>query len=338
VQAIWERLRTAGAGPAHERRALANWLDGRALDARRTRADAAFPARLVAELPAIEAELAALARVESAHGGADGAERLLVRLADGRAIETVRLPSASLCASTQVGCAVGCTFCMTGRDGLLRQMTSAEIAAQVGLARRRGEVRRVVFMGMGEPAHNLERVLEAVAALVEHGRLGRKGLVVSTVGDRRLFERLEQGPIRPALAVSLHTTDARLRAELLPRAPRIDPAELIELSERYARASGIPIQYQWTLLAGVNDGDDEVERVAELLAGRYGVLNFIPWNAVGELPYARPDWERMRRIAQRLHARGILAKLRRSAGQDVDGACGQLRARAAVERPEAVAS
>jgi 23S rRNA (adenine2503-C2)-methyltransferase len=217
---------------------------------------------------------------------------------------------------------------MTGRDGLIRQLGSAEIVAQVVLARQRQPVKKVVFMGMGEPAHNLDNVLEAIELLALAGGIGHKNLVFSTVGDRRVFERLPHGKVRPALALSLHTTRADLRARLLPRAPRIDPAELVELAHRYASATGYPIQYQWTLLAGINDGDDELEAIAALLAGKYAVMNFIPYNTVDGLDFRRPSWERAAEMARYLHRRGILTKLRDSAGQDVEGGCGQLRARA----------
>jgi 23S rRNA (adenine2503-C2)-methyltransferase len=229
-----------------------------------------------------------------------------------------------------VGCAVGCLFCMTGRDGLTRHLRSAEIVAQVALARARRPIRRVVFMGMGEPAHNLDNVLEAIHLLGTEGDLAAKNLVFSTVGDRRVFERLPEGPVRPALALSLHTTDAALRATLLPRAPRIDPAELVALADDYARATKYPIQYQWTLLEGVNDGDDELERIAALLAGKYAVMNFIPYNTVTGTDFRRPSWQRAAAMARYLHQRGVLTKLRRSAGQDVEAGCGQLRARAAA--------
>jgi 23S rRNA (adenine2503-C2)-methyltransferase len=282
---------------------------------------------MLAELPALETELANLARVRSEHAGEDGSARLLVELADGQTIESVLLPRAGVCVSTQIGCAVGCVFCMTGREGLLRQLGSAEIVAQVALARARRPVRRVVFMGMGEPAHNLDNVLEAIELLGTEGALGHKNLVFSTVGDRRVFERLPQGIVRPALALSLHTTRTELRGELLPRAPRIDPAELVELGERYARATTYPIQYQWTLIEGVNDGDDELERLVGLLAGKYAVMNFIPYNTVEGLDFRRPSWERAAGMARYLQQHGVLAKLRRSAGQDVEGGCGQLRAR-----------
>jgi 23S rRNA (adenine2503-C2)-methyltransferase len=229
--------------------------------------------------------------------------------------------------SSQVGCAVGCLFCMTGRDGLLRQLGSAEIVAQVVLARRRRPVKKVVFMGMGEPAHNLDNVLEAIALLGTAGGIGHKNLVFSTVGDLRVFERLPLGPVKPALALSLHSTRAELRERLLPRAPRIAPDELVALGERYARQSGYPIQYQWTLLAGVNDDAAEIDGIVRLLHGKYAIMNLIPYNEVEGSGFERPPGERAAAIARTLHRRGVLTKLRQSAGQDVAAGCGQLRAR-----------
>ena len=222
------------------------WAQARALDsgARRHRPQDCLPLGVRNALPAIAAELEGLARLRSEHPGKDGSARLLVELADGQTVESVLLPRDGLCVSTQVGCAVGCVFCMTGREGLLRQVGSAEIVAQVVLARARRVVRKVVFMGMGEPAHNMDNVLEAIELLGTAGAIGHKNLVFSTVGDRRVFERLPLGNVKPALALSLHTTDPELRVQLLPRAPRIDPAGLVELGERYARATGYPIQYQ----------------------------------------------------------------------------------------------
>jgi 23S rRNA (adenine2503-C2)-methyltransferase len=256
-----------------------------------------------------------------------------VRLADGQLVESVLLLRDGLCISSQVGCAVGCVFCMTGRSGLIRQLGSAEMVAQVALARQRRRVSKVVFMGMGEPAHNLDAVLEAIELLGTAGNIGHKNLVLSTVGDARVFERLPLATVKPALAISLHTTNAALRRELLPRAPDLSPESLVEQADAYARASGYPIQYQWTLLEGINDGEAEVEGIVRLLSGRYGVLNLIPYNTIDDLPYRRPSWEQAAALARTLHRRGILTKLRHSAGQDVEGGCGQLRARAVAERP-----
>ena len=254
---------------------------------------------------------------------------MLVELADGQTVESVLLPRDALCVSTQVGCAVGCVFCVTGREGLKRHLGSAEIVAQVVLARSLRPVKKVQFMGMGEPAHNLDNVIEAIELLGTEGGIGHKSLVFSTVGDLRVFDRLPRERVKPALALSLHTTKADLRAELLPRAPRIDPAELVELGERYARVTNYPIQYQWTLLEGINDGDDELECIAGLLKGKYAVMNFIPWNTIPGMEFRRPSRERATTMARSLLQCGILAKLRNSAGQDIDGGCGQLRARTA---------
>jgi 23S rRNA (adenine2503-C2)-methyltransferase len=173
-------------------------------------------------------------------------------------------------------------------------------------------------------------VLAAIELLGTEGNIGHKNLVFSTVGDRRVFERLPEGPVKPALALSLHTSKAALRERLLPRAPRLSPDELVELGEHYARQSGYPIQYQWTLLEGINDGDDEMDGIVRLLKGKYAVLNMIPYNTIDGLDFKRPSWDKAHALAQALHGRGVLTKLRDSAGQDVDGGCGQLRARAAV--------
>lgn len=332
IEDIRQRLRSLGAKPGHEQRVLRLWSQALPQDRGRRAIEDFIPLGVREDLPALTAELASLARLQSEHPGEDGSARLLVALRDGQTVESVLLPRDGLCVSTQVGCAVGCLFCMTGQSGLLRQVGSAEIVAQVALARTRRAVKKVVFMGMGEPAHNLDNVMEAIDLLGTVGNIGHKNLVFSTVGDLRVFERLlnpASGPVKPALALSLHTTRADLRAELLPRAPRITPDELVELGEQYARATGYPIQYQWTLIDGVNDGPDEIDGIVRLLKGKYALMNMIPYNSVPELAFKRPSWERAAAIARTLHQRGILTKLRHSAGQDVEGGCGQLRARAA---------
>jgi 23S rRNA (adenine2503-C2)-methyltransferase len=327
IETLRQRLADLGAKPVHVQRMLRAWLHALPLDAGPARRGPALPRAVALALPALSAELAGLARVRSEHPGEDGSARLLVELADGQTVESVLLPRDGLCVSSQVGCAVGCTFCMTGRDGLLRQLTSAEILAQVVLARARRPVKKVVFMGMGEPAHNMDAVLETIQLLGDEGGIGHKNLVFSTVGDHRVFERLPGLRVKPALALSLHTSRAGLRAALLPKAPRITPDELVELGEAYARATGYPIQYQWTLIEGINDTPEELDGIVRLLAGKYAIMNMIPYNSVPDLPYRRPDWAKAAEIARSLHRRGILTKLRNSAGQDVDGGCGQLRAR-----------
>jgi 23S rRNA (adenine2503-C2)-methyltransferase len=356
-----QRLHKLGAKPCHEDRLLRGWSQVSSYDKKGSLAESFFPLALRNELHTIEAELNGLARLHGEYPADEGVARLLVELHDGQMVESVLLPRGGLCVSTQVGCAVGCVFCMSGRAGLQRQLGSAEIVAQVVLARKRRAVSKVVFMGMGEPAHNLDNVLEAIDLLGTQGNIGHKNLVLSTVGDLRVFERLmdfsssvrlepveglesifgsTSSPrtdsklvpvVRPALALSLHSTNAELRAKLLPRAPEIAIEELVERGENYARATGYPIQYQWTLLEGVNDSDAEVAGIARLLAGKYAVMNFIPFNAVEGLAYRRPSAERIAFMVSTLKQHGILAKVRDSAGQEIEGACGQLRARAEKE-------
>ena len=336
IDTLRQRLRDLGARPVHEQRVLRLWSQALPQDSGRRKTEDFLPAALRAGLPALEAELRGLARLRSEHHAQDGSARLLVELADGLSVESVLLPRDGLCVSSQIGCAVGCVFCMTGRDGLVRQLGSAEIVAQVALARSMRDVKKVVFMGMGEPAHNLDNVMEAIDLLGTLGNVGHKNLVFSTVGDARVFERLPQGRVKPALALSLHTTKAQLRVKLLPRAPRIDPQDLVELGERYARATGYPVQYQWTLLAGINDGSDELDGIVRLLKGKYALLNMIPYNRVEGFDFERPSWERAAEIARDLHRRGVLTKLRQSAGQDVDAGCGQLRARSSAPEQQSV--
>ncbi|TNC99610.1 MAG: 23S rRNA (adenine2503-C2)-methyltransferase [Gallionellaceae bacterium] len=385
ISHLRQRLQDLGAKPCHEDRLLRGWSQVCSYDKKGSPAETFFPATLRNGLPAIEADLNGLAHLHSEHAAGEGVARLLVELHDGQMVESVLLPRGGLCVSTQVGCAVGCVFCMSGRDGLIRQLGSAEIVAQVVLARKYRAVSKVVFMGMGEPAHNLDNVLEAIDVLGRHGNIGHKNLVLSTVGDVRVFERLMERcahhslpppcrgrtevrveslkgdvstptlplplhgggnldsrgqsgiieKVKPALALSLHSTNAELRAKLLPHAPTISVEELVERAEVYARATGYPTQYQWTLIEGVNDSDAEVERIAALLKGKYALMNFIPFNAVDGLPYRRPSAVRTAEMMHTLNRQGIYSRVRDSAGQEVEGACGQLRARAVKENKPA---
>ena len=324
---IRNQLRCLGARPAHEQRILRLWSQAKPQNSGSRPLESFMPAALRQELPQLSEALSNLLRLQSAHAAGDGSVRWLLALQDGQTVETVGLPRDGVCVSSQVGCAVGCIFCMTGKEGLIRQVGSAEIVAQVAFARLHRPVKKVVFMGMGEPAHNLDNVMEAIDVLGTVGNIGHKSLVFSTVGDWRVFERLPLGLVKPALALSLHSTRADLRAELLPRAPKMSPEELVEAAETYAQQTAYPIQYQWTLLEGVNDTQEEIEGIVRLLKGKYALMNMIPYNSVDDLPFRRPSWERAAEIARTLHRQGILTKLRNSAGQDVQGGCGQLRAR-----------
>lgn len=320
-------LSESGAGAGHTARFLRAWTHNRPLSAGRARPEHHFPQAMLQRVPSLQARLAGLVRPLSEHPAQDGSRRLLLALEDGRTVETVLLPREGVCVSTQIGCAVGCRFCMTGREGLIRQLGSAEIVAQVVHARSLARVRKVVFMGMGEPAHNLNAVLEAIDLLGQEGQIGHKQLVFSTVGDPRAFEALSTRRIKPALALSLHTTRHGLRRDLLPRAPDLSPQDLVRAAANYAELSGYPVQVQWTLMEGVNDSEEELQALVSLLQGKRMMLNLIPFNEVEGTGYRRPSWEQAAEMARRLNRQGVYTRLRRSAGQDVEGGCGQLRAR-----------
>ncbi len=333
VAQVRQRLASCGAGPGHVDRFMRAWATSQPLRAGRADPTRHFPKAMLQAAPGLRDELEGLARLVSQHPAQDGSQRLLVALRSGNSVETVLLPRQGVCVSTQVGCAVGCSFCMTGRDGLIEQLSSLEIVAQVVLARRLTPIRKVVFMGMGEPAHNLKAVLEAIDLLGQEGQIGHKQLVFSTVGDMRAFEELGSRRIKPALALSLHSSRAELRRQLLPRAPDISPERLVQEAQAYALASGYPVQVQWTLLEGINDSQQEVDGLIALLKGRHMMVNLIPFNEIPDSGYRRPAWERAAEMARQLNRQGILTRLRRSAAQDVQGGCGQLRSRIPTPHP-----
>ena len=236
--------------------------------------------------------------------------KFVFALQDGHTIETVLLPRDGVCVSSQVGCAVGCVFCMTGRSGLIRQLTDLEIVSQVLEAKKlRPETKKVVFMGMGEPSHNLANVMSAIDFLGTYSAIGHKNLVLSTVGDKRVFEALETSRVKPALAISLHSTIEEKRRQLLPKAGKIAIEELVEKAEINARATGYPTQYQWTLIDGVNDGEDELANLVTLLKGHYAMVNFIGVNAVDNSPYRRPSEDKIKACVTALRKEGIAREI-----------------------------
>ena len=210
----------------------------------------------------------------------------------------------------------------------MRQLGSAEIVAQVVEALKiRPDIKKVVMMGMGEPSHNLKEVLEAVNFLGDVLGLAHKEIVVSTVGDPRLFDAIRTNGVHPAVALSLHTTDDMKRRELLPKAPKIPAADLLAMTLDYAESTKYPAQIEWTLIEGVNDSAREVECLAELIKGRYAMVNFIAVNPVEGTGFKRPSNAHMQDLITILRRQGIIATIRDSAAQDIEGGCGQLRAR-----------
>ncbi len=316
--------RGLGANDAQVMRIWRAWFG---VNAWEPKAGQAYSKALNEAMPQIQTELNRLATTALTLGAGE-VKKLLVSLADRQSVEAVTLPRRALCISTQVGCAVGCRFCMTGKGGLIRQLGSAEIIAQVRLAKMLSpQIKKVVMMGMGEPSHNLNAVCDAVEFLGNILEFAHKEIVVSSVGDRRLFERLPKLSVKPAMALSLHTTKNDLRRELLPNAPKISVEDLLEMTLNYAQATKYPAQIEWVLIEGVNDSYEEVERLAELIRGRLAMVNFIAVNPVEGSCFQRPSDAHIQDLITILRQSGTVATLRDSAAQDIDGGCGQLRAR-----------
>ena len=229
LAAEWQAL---GAKPQHVRRIFLAWAG---LAPWKARKGESFPKAVAEALPGIRERLDRLSHALPVRSAEAETVKLILGLEDGECVESVLLPRQGLCVSTQVGCAVGCVFCMTGKGGLVRQLSSAEIVAQYCEARRvRSDVRKIVLMGMGEPSHNLDAVCEAVEFFGNVCGLAHKDIVVSTVGDHRLFDRLPALSVRPALALSLHTTDNALRRKLLTNSKDIPVETLLERTLDYA--------------------------------------------------------------------------------------------------------
>lgn len=290
---------------------------------------------------ALRGELAARWRVrlgalETRHESADGTLGLLTRLHDGQLVESVSIPEAdrhTLCLSSQVGCAVRCAFCASGLDGLIRNLSAGEILEQVLVARetRPGlPLTNYVFMGSGEPTHNLKAVVQAIEVMTSpHGLgIGARRITVSTVGHPAAVLKLAEVPIPFNLALSVHVPGDAGRVALMPGLGTSDLAATLEAARVRFDATGRRLTIEVVLLAGVNDRDQDARAFAALLAGVPAALNLIPWNPVEGLPLAAPAPDRVRAFAALLGRLGVTATVRRPRGQDVGVACGQLRRRA----------
>jgi 23S rRNA (adenine2503-C2)-methyltransferase len=253
----------------------------------------------------------------------------------------------TLCISSQGGCAVGCPFCATGELGFTRDLETAEILDQVRAAvgrLRAGEdgahLTNVVFMGMGEPLLNLDRVLEAVAALNDPQRLGlgARHITVSTSGVVPGIRRLTALGPQFTLAVSLHSARDPLRDVLVPLNRRWPVAEVVAAAREHARATGRRISYEVTMIGGVNDTDDDADAIANLLRGDLAHVNLIPMNPVAHTPWTATPMPVIERFAARIEAAGIPTTIRRNRGAEIGAACGQLAAeRAGAPAAPAVA-
>ena len=271
--------------------------------------------------------------IESRQTAADGTTKFLLRLADGRAVEAVYIPDTpaqTLCLSTQVGCAMNCAFCLTGKMGLVRHLSAAEIAGQArvlahatGLA---GRPFNIVFMGMGEPLHNYDATMKALRIIADEQGLAvhPRRMTLSTVGVLPGLERLATEPLMPNLAISLHATTEAQRNSLVPINRRYSLEELIAACRKFPLRRRGRITFEYVLLQGVNDTREDAERLAALLDGMKAKVNLLPLNEAPGLPFHRPDDARVNAFAKVLADRDVLVSVRKSRGRDIRAACGQL--------------
>lgn len=271
----------------------------------------------------------------------DGTTKFLLRLADGATVETVLIPGESRegrgrmtqCLSSQVGCAMGCTFCSTGGMGFSRNMTQAEILGQVLVARdyldetpERPQLRNLVFMGMGEPLLNLRELMRSLETLNHESGLGfsPRRITVSTCGLPQGLKELGESGLA-FLAVSLHAPTQELRARIMPKAARWNLEDLLAALARYPLKARERLTFEYLLLGGVNDSLEHARALARIMSRIKAKLNLILYNPVQGSPYGAPAPEQVLAFERYLWSRNITAVVRKSKGLDIQAACGQLK-------------
>jgi 23S rRNA (adenine2503-C2)-methyltransferase len=263
----------------------------------------------------------------------DGTEKFLLELGDGDRIESVFIPDTpanTFCVSTQVGCAMACAFCLTGKMGLVRHLTAGEIAGQVRVLAEalglRDKPFNIVLMGMGEPLHNYDETMKALRILADKDGLAvpSRRMTLSTVGLLPALERLAREPIMPNLAISLHAPTDVQRGALVPINRKYGINEIIDACARFPLKRRSRITFEYVLLAGVNDRPEDARKLAKLVASVKSKVNLIPLNAAAGIPFERPSDEAVDRFAGILSERGLTVSVRKSRGRDIRAACGQL--------------
>jgi 23S rRNA (adenine2503-C2)-methyltransferase len=273
-------------------------------------------------------------------GAGDTTRKFLFRLADGNLIESVLIPASlalyggrsdrrTICVSTQVGCAYGCKFCASGLEGFSRNLSANEIVDQfIAVERATTEkIDNVVFMGMGEPLANLEKVLRAIRIInAEWGLgIGARHITISTSGLAPQIRKLAEEPLQIRLAVSLHGATNEVRNRIMPINRRYNVETLLSACDYYKAHKKQRLTFEYILIAGVNDSDEQARLLSQHAHRLSAKVNLIPYNSVSGLPWTRPSEKRQGKFLSVLRAEGISATLRREKGHDIDAACGQLR-------------
>jgi len=323
-----ELIRREGAQPFHARQ-LFGWIHRHGVTefAQMTNLPTALRSELAARYRV------ALPAIVEDHVSADGTRKFVLQLDDGRRIESVFIPDTpamTFCVSTQVGCAMSCGFCLTGKMGLVRHLTAAEIVGQVIVLSEATGLREssfnIVLMGMGEPLHNYDNTMKALRMLHEEQGLSisPRRITLSTVGIVPGLERLAQEPLMPNLAISLHATTEEQRTSLVPPNEKYSLADILDACKRFPIKKRSRITFEYVMLDGVNDSPEDARRLARLLTGIKAKVNLIPLNPAPGIPYERPSDERVNRFAQVLADRHLTVSVRKSRGRDIRAACGQL--------------
>lgn len=271
--------------------------------------------------------------VEQRDVSEDGTEKFLLRFADDRTVESVFIPDTpnqTFCVSTQVGCAMGCRFCLTATMGLLRNLTPGEIVGQVRVLAAALDLRdktfNIVLMGMGEPLHNYDSTMAALRILTDPQGFGMspKRITLSTVGLVPAIERLATEDVMPNLAISLHATTEEQRGLLVPINKKYGIDEVLEACRRFPLGKRDRITFEYVLLDGVNDSAGDAHRLARLLGDLRAKVNLIPLNPAAGIPYERPSDDRINSFGRILADEGLTVSVRKSRGRDIRAACGQL--------------
>lgn len=264
----------------------------------------------------------------------DGTKKYLFALEDGNVVESVWMRykhGNSVCISSQVGCRMGCRFCASTLDGLVRNLTPAEMLDQIyAITRETGErVSNVVVMGSGEPLDNYENLLRFLTLLTDENGLhiSQRSITVSTCGLVPKMRELAQEKLQITLALSLHAATDEKRRVMMPIAERYSLAELMEVCAYYFAQTGRRITFEYSLVRDVNDSREDAETLAALIRGMNCHVNLIPVNPVRERAYVQSERRAVEAFAETLQKKGVNATVRRELGRDIDGACGQLRRR-----------
>lgn len=262
----------------------------------------------------------------------DGTRKYLFLLADGNVIESVLMRykhGNSVCISSQVGCRMGCRFCASTLDGLVRGLSPSEMLDQIyRIGKDIGErISNVVVMGTGEPLDNYDNLLKFIELLTDENGLhiSQRNLTVSTCGIVPKMRKLAEQKLQITLALSLHASTQEKRSELMPVANKYEIHEVIDACRYYFEQTGRRVSFEYSLVAGVNDTEADAEQLADLIRGMNCHVNLIPVNPIKERAYVQPDRRAVWSFKERLEQKGINVTVRREMGRDIDGACGQLR-------------